>query len=334
MPPTSNTISLPRGRPSRPVVSILRRVLLAVGLVVVNWVIVIIERDSYTDSHDGVVSISDALYYTTVTLTTTGYGDITPVTTTARLVNALAVTPMRLLFVVVLVGTTIHALTERSREEMRLARWRSRLKDHVVVCGYGTKGRNAVRALLLKGYPAEQIVVIDQNPAAAADATSSGLVAVIGSATRPEVLTSAFVERARTVLVALGRDDTSILVTLNARRLAPSVAVVATANEADNAELLRQSGAGSVIVSAETAGRLLGLAADSPATVEVVEDLLSFGEGLDLDARPVTDAEVGRRPGDLPVPVLAVRRAGATLRYSDPAVDVLRPGDELLYVST
>jgi voltage-gated potassium channel len=123
------SVSLPGGRPSRPVVAMLRRFLLAASLVLINWALVVAERGGYTDNHDGVVSVSDALYYTTVTLTTTGYGDITPVTTTARLVNALVVTPMRLLFVVILVGTTIQALTERSREEIRLARWRARLKD-------------------------------------------------------------------------------------------------------------------------------------------------------------------------------------------------------------
>jgi voltage-gated potassium channel len=325
-------VSLPTRPATHPVVAIVRRLALAVLIVVVNWALVIVERSGYTDSRDGDVSVSDALYYTTVTLTTTGYGDITPVTTTARLVNALAVTPMRFAFVAVLVGTTIHALTTRTREEIRLARWRNRLRDHVVVCGYGTKGRNAVRALRLKGHPSERIVVIESDPVVAADATAAGLVTVIGSATRPEVLSSAFIERARSVIVALDRDDTSILVTLAVRRSAPSVTVVAAAKEAGNGELLLQSGAASVIVSAETAGRLLGLAADSPRTVAVVEDLLSFGEGLDLVSRPVRSEEVGRGVAELGVPVLSVIRAGRTLHYSDPATAALAPGDEIVYV--
>jgi voltage-gated potassium channel len=276
--------------------------------------------------------VADALYYTTVTLTTTGYGDITPVTTSARMLNALAVTPMRLLFVVLLVGTTIHALTERSREEMRHARWKARVKDHVIVCGYGTKGRNAARALLLQGRPADRIVVIDADPSAVADATAAGMVAIAGSATRPDVLRSALIDRASVVIVALNRDDAAILTTLTVRRLAPSVTVVAAAREAAHGELLRQSGATSVIVSSETAGRLLGLAADTPQTVDVVEDMLSFGEGLDLLSRNVEAGEVGRRPSDLDVPVLAVVRNGRALLYSDPAAGTLTAGDRILYV--
>jgi voltage-gated potassium channel len=315
-----------------PLLRIARRFALALLLVLVNWALVIVERDSYHDSADGSVSVVDALYYTTVTLSTTGYGDITPVTTGARLINALVVTPMRLLFVVILVGTTINALTERSREDFRRSRWRSRVKDHVVVCGYGAKGRNAVRALLLKGHPKEQVVVVDVDQRALAEAAEAGFVTVDGPASRPDVLAEALVDRASTVIVALDRDDTSVLVTLAARRLAPHVQVVATAREAENATLLRQSGAASVIVTSETAGRLLGMAADSPDAVDVVEDLLSFGAGLDILEREVTGREVGSSPAELAPPVLAVLRGGGRYYVDDSEVAALRPGDRIVQI--
>jgi voltage-gated potassium channel len=317
-----------------PLVAIAKRFSLALVIVVLNWGLVVLERDSYHDSADGRVSVVDALYYTTVTLSTTGYGDITPVTTGARLLNALLVTPMRLLFVVILVGTTIQALTQRSREQIRLSRWRSRVRDHVIVCGYGAKGRNAVRALMLKGHPADRIVVVDTDARAIAEAAEAGFVTVGGSATRTEVLAQALVDRASIVIVALDRDDTSVLVTLTARQLAPHVTVVATAREAENAGLLRQSGAASVIVTSETAGRLLGLAADSPDTVDVVEDLLSFGAGLDLVERDVLASEVGHAPGDLAPAVLVVVRDGRRHYYDDQEVATLRPADRVVQVQS
>src|SRR3954451_19106137 len=242
---------MPVPAPGAPLLAIARRLSLALLVVLVNWGLVIFERDSYHDTADGTVSVVDALYYTTVTLSTTGYGDITPVTTGARLVNALVVTPMRLLFVVILVGTTIQALTQRSREDFRRSRWRSQVLDHVVVCGYGAKGRNAVRALLLKGHPKDAVVVVDVERRGLEQAAEAGFVTVAGSAARTDVLTEAMVDRASTVIVGLDRDDTSVLVRLTARQLAPRVQVVATAREAENADLLRQSGASSVIVTSE-----------------------------------------------------------------------------------
>ena len=325
-------LRLPASPPVSPLRAIALRLLVALVLVLLAWGMVVLESDAYTDNADGSVSAVDALYYTTVTLTTTGYGDITPVTERARLLNALVVTPMRVLFVIVLVGTTIQALTERSRTEIRLARWRARMRDHVIVLGYGTKGRNAVRELRRHGHPPQRVLVVDRDPRATADASSDGYVAVTGDAVRADTFRAALVDRAARVVVALDRDDTAILATLALRRQNPHVTVVAAAREAEHAELLRQSGASSVVVSSETTGRLLGLAADSPAAVEVVEDLVSFGTGLDLAERPVTEREVGRSAGAVEVPVLAVLRGERVLRYGDPSLGVLREGDRLLHV--
>ena len=105
-----------------------------------------------------------------------------------------------------------------------------------------------------------------------------------------------------------------------------------TATEAQNGTLLRQSGATSVIVTSETAGRLLGMAAESPDTVAVVEDLLSFGEGLDLDERDVRDDEVGRSPAELVPPVLAVLRDGRRHYAADHEVGRLQAHDRLVLV--
>ena len=158
---------------------------------------------------------------------------------------------------------------------------------------------------------------------------------VEGSATRTDVLAEReFVDRAATVIVALDRDDTAVLVTLTARQISPRVTVVATVREAENADLLRQSGASSVIVTSETAGRLLGLAADSPDTVDVLEDLLSFGAGLDLVERAVRPDEVGHAPGDLVPAVLAVVRGGRRHAFDEPEVRALRAGDRLVQVQS
>lgn len=329
----TSRVRLPRGPGTSPLAAIGRRFLIAIGLVLVNWGIVLIERTDYRDSLDGHVSVIDALYYTTVTLSTTGYGDITPATQTARLVNALAVTPMRLLFVLVLVGTTIQVLTERSREAFRLQRWRNRLNQHVVVIGFGTKGRSAVRELLGRGARPDEIVVIDPDPGVMDEAHEVGLGVVVGDATKDAVLRQAEVERARAVVVATARDDAAVLATLSSRRLAPHARITASVREAENEDLVRQSGADAVVISSAAAGRLLGMATTDAGTVEVLEDLLSSGSGLDLVERAVDADEMGKRPQDVTANVLAVVRGGRTLRYDDDAVGPLASGDRVVCIT-
>jgi voltage-gated potassium channel len=317
-----------------PVRQVLRRVLIALVVLALVVLIVYLDRDGYEDSQGGEISVLDATYYATVTLSTTGYGDIAPVTPGARLVNILVITPLRVMFLIVLIGTTLEALTARSREEFRIRRWRSRVRQHVIVCGYGTKGRSAIRSLQATGTPLEQMVVVDPDARAIEEANSLGLHGIVGDAGRTDVLRRAHVERARAVIVAADRDDAAVLITLTVRQLNPSVPITTSVREEENADLLRQSGADMVITTSATSGRLLGLSTDSPRVVSVVEELVTGGQGLDLHQRTVTSSEVGLGPRQLRDVVLSVTRGGRTLRFDDPLIGTLQPEDVLVVVKS
>ena len=150
--------------PTSPPVSLLRRLAIALGALVLTALIVYFGRDGYRDAYgDAPIGLADAFYYATVSLSTTGYGDIVPVSDGARLITTIVVTPLRLLFLITFVGTTVELLTERSRQSFRIQRWRSRVRDHTVVVGYGTKGRAAVETLLGDGAKPTDIVVVDTD---------------------------------------------------------------------------------------------------------------------------------------------------------------------------
>ncbi|WP_256090479.1 potassium channel family protein, partial [Actinacidiphila rubida] len=126
-----------------PVRTIASRMAVAVGLIVVAACVVYVGRDGYSDSTGQPVGWLTSFYYAVVTLTTIGYGDVVPVSGEARLINTLVITPLRLGFLLVLVGTTFRALTERTRHEWHEQSWRRKVHDHTVVIGYGTTGRAA-----------------------------------------------------------------------------------------------------------------------------------------------------------------------------------------------
>ena len=315
-----------------PAQAIIRRVIGAVLALLATVCMVYLDREGYRDANDDGLSVLDCFYYATVSLSTTGYGDITPVSGTARLTNVLVITPLRVLFLIVLVGTTLEVLTERSRQALKIQRWRHKVRDHIVVIGYGTKGRSAVNALLGDEAEPTGIVVVDTDPASLEAASSLGLVTVNGNASRSDVLRLAGITRARSVVVAANRDDTAVLVTLTARELAPKAHIVAAVREAENVHLLRQSGADTVVVSSETAGRLLGMATHTPTVVELVEDLLTPATGLAIGERPVERSEIGGSPRHLADIVLGVVRQGRLFRVDAPDVDAVEAGDLLLYV--
>ena len=329
--PVENHVELPRTVDS-PFRQVGRRVVIATLVLVATVALVYFDRDGYRDNNGDELSLLDATYYATVSLSTTGYGDITPVTPGARLLNILIITPLRVLFLLILIGTTLEALTARSRDEFRIRRWRSRVRQHVIVCGYGTKGRSAIKALMANGVPADQIVVVDPDAQAVAEACTAGHTAVVGDAGRTEVLRRTAIEKARAVIVAANRDDAAALIVLTVRQLNPSVPITASVREEENGSLLRQSGANSVITSSATSGRLMGLATGSPGVVAVVEDLLTSGRGLDLAERPVSPGEIGLDSRQLRDVVLSVHRGGRALRFDDPLIGTLQSGDLLVVV--
>lgn len=331
--PAAGTVALPERAPS-PLKQVVRRIVLALAITLLVSVLVFIDGGGYRDANGDGLTFLDAVYYSTVSLTTTGYGDIAPASDGARLFNILVITPLRIVFLVILVGTTLEVLTERGRREYRVSKWRQSLLAHTVIVGFGVKGRAAARELREHGVPPAKIVVIDAGQDAVTEANQSGLVAIHGDATRNEVLEQARLGRASKVIIASDDDATAVLVTLSARRLNATAQIVVSARESENVSLLEQSGADAVITSSEAAGRMLGMAAEQPEVGRVVEDLLRTGSGLDIADRPVRPEEVGTLVGGSGTRVLAVVRDGHVRRYDEATLGPLRHGDRVITVQS
>ena len=211
------------------------------------------------------------------------------------------------------------------------------MENHTIIIGYGVKGRSAAKALLDAGYNPNTIVVVATDRESCDLATRDGLVAFVGDGRQEEVLRDVSIERAGQIIVATNEDDTSVLVTLTARRLAPPDAkIIAAVRESQNADVMRQSGATSVIPTAESAGRLMGLSVISSAAGALMEDLLDSSRGLEVTERAVTKDELSMSPGDLNEKgqiVLAVIRGGITHRFYSESIRFLEQGDRMVVIN-
>ncbi len=313
-----------------PRTAVLRRVAWALALVVFVAAVVFLGRDGYIDVTGEPIGFLDALYYASVTVTTTGYGDISAVTPVTRLAALVLITPARILFLILVVGTTVEVLTDRYRHLLAIRAWRRDVRDHTIVTGYGATGLSAVEALLADGVPPAQVVVVDSNPDAVRAAVEAGHPAIEGDASSVAVLDRASIDTARTVVVTPNRDDTAVLVTLTARERNPDVQIVAAGRQRENLHLLRQSGADAVIDQSAAVGRLLGLATHAPDAHAQVDDLLDGRTSLELaQTEPVRTAD-GRLAAPPDTRVLEVVRDGRRLLWTDG--DDLRPHDRLVVV--
>jgi len=299
-------------------------------VVLVHW----IDRAGLKDSHDGQISFLDVVYFTMISVTTTGFGDIAPVSDRSRLIEAVIVTPIRIAVLFIFVGTAYNFVLKRTWEKWRMARIQAKLTNHIVVLGYGISGAEAVHELIERGTDPSCIVVIDQARNRINAAEAAGCNVLEGDASNDDTLIDVRIAEAQTVLVSAGRDDTSILIVLTVRHLAPHVPISVVIRAQDNELLARQAGANNVINPVSFTGLLLAGSAQGAHVADYMADLASIGGRVQLRERPVAAEEVGRSIDQLASGGrgLRVYRSGKPYGFWEPEAQRLEHGDQIVEV--
>lgn len=230
---------------------------IAIGLLVTAFSLLWLDRGGLKDNIDGDLTFADTIYFTAITITTVGYGDIVPVTERARLIDAFLLTPIRLFIWLLFLGTAFDLLFKRVWERWRMTQIQKNLCGHVVIAGFGKNGSTAAAELLARGLDPALLVAIDCKEEACAAARDLGAAVIQGDASRDELLEAVHIDRASRLIVSAGRDDTSILIVLSARKLAPELPIAITIRSHDNEDIAENAGATRVINPVAVTGRLL-----------------------------------------------------------------------------
>lgn len=304
--------------------------LLIAIVVLVHW----IDRAGLKDSHDGQISFLDVVYFTMISVTTTGFGDIAPVSDRSRLIEAVIVTPIRIAVLFIFVGTAYNFVLKRTWEKWRMARIQAKLTNHIVVLGYGISGAEAVHELIERGTDPSCIVVIDQARNRINAAEAAGCNVLEGDASNDDTLVDVRINEAQAVLVSAGRDDTSILIVLTVRHLAPHVPISVVIRAQDNELLARQAGANNVINPVSFTGLLLAGSAQGEHVADYMADLASVGGRVQLRERKVSGEEVGNSIDQLASGGRGLRiyRAGKPHGFWEPEAQRLEHGDMIVEV--
>lgn len=224
-------------------------------------------RDQF--SSGAVTNLADAFYFTIVTGSTVGYGDISPQTTTARLfdVSLLVVNVASFALAVgVLLTPAIEARISKVLGRMTASQLEL-LDDHVLVLGYGDLTEPILEELAHES----EVLVITPDPERARLLTEEGIDVLTDDPSGEDALERAKIDRARAVVAATNDDAQDALAVLTARQLNPSVRIVAAATHRENSEKLRRAGADIVISPTVIGGHLLATSALDGSKAEAIE---------------------------------------------------------------
>jgi len=211
-------------------------------------------REDFTE----VESLLDAFYYTIVTASTVGYGDLTPMTQEARVFSLSVVVLGTASFAVALgsvLGPAIEARFARALGTMTDTEY-DLLEDHVIILGFGD-----LTEPLLEELGDRESVVVSQNKEAISWCRARDINVVVGDPSEEEPLTTAGIEHASAVIAATESDAEDAFAILTARELNPDARIVAAATARRNLAKLRRAGADKVLSPALIGGRLLGRSA-------------------------------------------------------------------------
>lgn len=285
-------------------------------------------------------SLLDSFYVTVQTLTTVGYGDVTPSTLPGRAFAAIVM--LMGLGVVALAASTIVQSVVQSElvsalGERRQSKRMSKLRDHYIICGSGRVGSHMVRDLQRSNEP---FVVIEKDPQRAAEFTARGVNVLVGDATLEESLREVGVERARGLAACLPDDADNIYVALTARDLNPNLHIVARAAEEQAEAKLLRAGANHVIAPTIIGGHRMAVALTKPAVSEFMDSItaneLGLGfEQVEVDASStLVGQELGSTPirSELDIVVVSIRRQHGEMVFNPAASVNIEAGDILIAI--
>jgi voltage-gated potassium channel len=247
--------------------------------------------------------------------------------------DALVVTPGRIFLLLVFVGSAYQLVARNTWERFLMTRIQRGLEGHTIVAGFGIKNRRAVEELIKLGTDPSNIVVIDCDEDQLDIAKQIGCAVVRADATRDDTLRAVHVERAKLMLISAGRDDTSILICLTARHLAPNLRISIAINEQDNEVQARRAGANIVVNPLDFAGLLLATSHGGQHIADYLADLASNDGKVRLIEREVREDEIGRPLREVTRAVgLRLIRNGTAYGFWRPQAEKLEPGDTIMEI--
>ncbi len=283
----------------------------------------------------------DSLYQVIITLSTVGFQEVNPMTAEGRVLTMVLIVGGVGGFAY-LIGSFTQVLIEgriqQIWEKRRVQKTIDRLQNHIIICGFGRIGSVVAREIIREGHA---VVVIESKEEVVRELEEKGILHIAGDATADETLLAAGLHRAKSLVTALHQEAANVYVTLTARQLNHTVAIVARADHPSHIARLERAGADQVLIPHLYGGVRMAQSVLRP-TVTNFLDMAARGGSVDLQMeellvradseivnKNLIEAEIRPRFNLI---VIGIKKASGDMIFNPQPQSVLEADDTMILV--
>jgi len=280
-------------------------------------------------------SLFDAIYWSLITISTVGYGDISPVTNAGRTISMLTIIS-GIAMISFATSVIVSAFSERLSEikEGRIIEQVNKNRSFIIVCGYGQMAKMFFRQ---SKETMENYVILDKDITRVEQARKDGYKVVQEDASRFEILSKFNVEHANiTILCLTASDVENIYITLNAKSVSRKLKVIARVNDINIVSKFEYAGADHLLMPNQVVNTMISTAITQPTMYKAIHAILTGKSVARIDEMHVHEEHlmVGKTVGELDFKknkllFIGLQRKGEFL-FNPPATEVIESYDVLL----
>lgn len=238
-------------------------------------------------------TLLEAVYMTVITIATVGFREIYEPTQSVMVFISLLIVTSFGTFAYTISAISAYIIDGEFREYFKQFKVKSefsKLKEHVIICGYGRNGSQAVNVMEKHNQP---FVVIENNPAVIEDIKKHSPEALIvsGDATHDEILIEAGIDRAKSLITTLPSDSNNLFVVLSARSINDKLKIISRASEDNSDKKLRIAGANNVIMPDKIGGAHMASLVMKPDIIEFIDYISAQGQ-IDINLEEISFDEL------------------------------------------
>ncbi len=290
----------------------------------------------------------EALYMTTLTMSTVGFEEVRQLSPAGMIFTSFLIIASFGIFAYFITSSTKFVLDGEFRKylkERKMNRDLTKLKNHVIVCGFGRNGRQAVKELLLHD---ETVVVIDNSNNAFDDDLAVDIVSkkrlflVTGDAVVEDVLLKSKINEAKALITTLPSDADNLFIVLTSRELNKTITIISRASDDHSDIKLKRAGATSVIMPDKVGGVRMATLVSQPDIVEFLDSILITSNVeaslVEIDCKDISPKMQNRTLAELKIRPLSganligIKRGNNQFEYNPSADFVLLKDDKIFAI--